>query len=260
MAKEATDKISVVTVVRNGEKFIRQTIESVKAGGGQGVEHIVIDGASTDGTVGILKEYPHLRWVSEPDNGQLDAIKKGFAMATGNLLCMLMGDDLVMPGAFDTVLSSFRARPGSLWATGQCIIIDAKGREIRRPITAYKNLKLKVHSFPMLLTECYLSAPAVYFRREIYDEFMPEWVDPCTEYDLWLSFAGKYPLLRIEKNLAAFRIHSTSDTGTSRKSPQLRALRASLAHGRGHPIATALARVNYARTVAVYSVLNRFLD
>jgi len=88
-------KISVITVVRNAQNTIADTLESVASQSYSGVEHIIIDGASTDQTLDIIKRHAgqHII-VSEPDNGLYDAMNKGIAMATGDVIGMLNADDI----------------------------------------------------------------------------------------------------------------------------------------------------------------------
>ena len=90
-------KISVVTVCRNSSSTLRDALDSVarQRRGGFEVEHIVVDGGSSDGTVGILKSYGGLKWVSEPDNGTYDAMNKGIRMATGDVVGILNADDVL---------------------------------------------------------------------------------------------------------------------------------------------------------------------
>lgn len=90
-------KISVVTVSFNQGRFIRQNIESVLNQGYTNFEHVIIDGGSTDETVSILKEYPHLNWVSEKDKGQSDGLNKGFRKATGEIIVWINSDDMLAP-------------------------------------------------------------------------------------------------------------------------------------------------------------------
>src|SRR3989339_1248809 len=82
-------KISVISPSRNSAKYLAETIESIMAQDSCEWEHIVVDGGSTDGTIEILKRYPHIRWISEPDRGPDDAFLKGLAMARGEyvMLC-----------------------------------------------------------------------------------------------------------------------------------------------------------------------------
>ena len=86
-------KISIVTPTKNCARYIRGCIESVLQQDYENVEHIIVDGASADDTVGILKEYPHLKWVSEPDTGEAEALNKALAMATGDIISWLNADD-----------------------------------------------------------------------------------------------------------------------------------------------------------------------
>ena len=79
-------KISVITVSLNSAEYIEDAITSVLEQGYDNFQHMVVDGASTDGTVEILKRYPHLHWISEPDSGPAQAMNKGFRMSTGEII------------------------------------------------------------------------------------------------------------------------------------------------------------------------------
>src|SRR5580658_5298290 len=93
-------KISVVTPSFNSASTLREPLESVRRQDYPHVEHIVMDGGSTDGTLAILKEYPHLQWVSEKDEGHFHAMNKGVLRATGDIVYILNADDCVRPGVF----------------------------------------------------------------------------------------------------------------------------------------------------------------
>src|SRR4051812_24895688 len=86
LCDDARPMISVVTPSLNHGRFLRQTIESVAAQTFRSFEHIVVDGGSTDGTLAILQEFPHLRWVSERDNHVVEAYQKAFDMARGRYI------------------------------------------------------------------------------------------------------------------------------------------------------------------------------
>ena len=88
-----TPKVSIVTTNKNGAKFLRETIESIVAQDFTDYEHIIIDSESTDGSIEIMKEYPHLRWVSEPDESINDGFRKGFAMACGKYVMVMCVSD-----------------------------------------------------------------------------------------------------------------------------------------------------------------------
>src|SRR5271167_3324155 len=104
-----TQRISIVTPSFKQARFFEECLASVQSQGCAGVEHIVMDGASADGTVEILKRYSgeasygHLEWRSEPDQGQSDALNKGFRMATGEIVGWLNSHDRYRPGCFRAV-------------------------------------------------------------------------------------------------------------------------------------------------------------
>ena len=99
--------ISVITPSYNSGDCIEKAIKSVMSQKGLNWEHIVVDGGSTDGTLEILKRYEHIRWISEPDRGQVDAMNKGFAMSKGDIIVYLNADDYFLEGAFSAVVSLF---------------------------------------------------------------------------------------------------------------------------------------------------------
>jgi glycosyltransferase involved in cell wall biosynthesis len=100
-------KISVITPSYNSAEYIEGAIKNVLKQDYPNIEHIILDGASTDGTVDILKSYSHLKWVSEPDSGQPEAMNKGFRLSTGDIIVYLNGDDYFLPGAFKAVAPHF---------------------------------------------------------------------------------------------------------------------------------------------------------
>ena len=104
-------KISIVTPTFNSAPTLRETIESVLAQDYENWEHIVMDGGSTDGTVDILRSYPHLQWVSEKDKGHYHAMNKGIERATGDVIVILNGDDCYREGALSKVAEAFQKNP-----------------------------------------------------------------------------------------------------------------------------------------------------
>ena len=117
-------KISVITVCYNHGEFIRDAIESVLAQDYPNLEHIVIDGGSSDQTVSILSEYKHLNWISEPDRGQSHALNKGFERASGDIIAWLNSDDWYAKGAFEAVVPALQAHPIVM---GACQLTDRVG-------------------------------------------------------------------------------------------------------------------------------------
>lgn len=212
-------KISIITTVYNGEKFIKQTIDSILSQQGDfELEYIITDGMSKDKTLEIIKSYGNkIKWISEKDSGQSDGINKGLRMATGDIVAFLNADDIYYPGTLQKVVEFFQANPEYKWVTGYCNIIDENSEEIRKSVTNYKNHRLDNHSYDSLLTECYISQPATFWRRELHDEFgyLNEDYHYCMDFDLWCRFGSKYPMGLIKEYLAGFRFYDTSKTGGS---------------------------------------------
>src|SRR3954469_24178325 len=100
-------RITIVTPTLNRADHLPMAIESVLQQGYDDVEHIVVDGMSTDGTVEVLARYPHLRVIREPDTGLWDALNKGIRAATGEVIGHLNSDDCYTPGAIDAVRAAF---------------------------------------------------------------------------------------------------------------------------------------------------------
>ncbi len=100
-------KISIITPSFNSGDSIERAILSVSKQSYKNWEHIIIDGGSTDNTIDIIKKYPHLKWISEPDNGQVDAMNKGFAMSSGEIISYLNADDYYLEDAFLAVINFF---------------------------------------------------------------------------------------------------------------------------------------------------------
>ena len=113
-------KISVITPTYNAVKSVENAIWSVLVQDYDNNEHIIVDGASTDGTIDILKKYPHLKWISEPDEGQADAMRKGFEMAAGDVIVYLNADDYFLAEAFSKVMPSFLS--GAKFVVGDIVV------------------------------------------------------------------------------------------------------------------------------------------
>lgn len=211
-------RITVITPSYNQAGFIDQTIQSVLTQDYPDLEYIVMDGASTDNTVEVLKRYDgRLTWISEPDRGQSHAINKGFQMATGEVIAFLNSDDLYLPGALLTVGQFFADQPDAAWITGRCRIIDQDNREIRRGITAYKNMWLKFANYQNLQITNYVSQMATFWRREVFEQVgeLDESLHYVMDYDYWMRVGKHYRLHVIDHYLACFRVHTASKSSTS---------------------------------------------
>ena len=206
-------RISIVTPSYNQAHFLGATIESVLSQDYPQLEYIVMDGGSTDGSVDVLRQFgDRLRWVSESDHGQADAINKGMRRVTGELVCYLNSDDLLAPGSLRRVAQAFRRAPDAYWLTGQCEIIDEGGREIRPYIRSYKSLWLRHYSRAALSVTNFICQPATFWRRVAFDRvglFDPS-LRYVMDYEFWLRLSTLSDPIILNEPLAAFRIHGAS--------------------------------------------------
>ena len=215
-------RISIITPSYNQLSFLKETVESIHSqiidtDIGIDIEHVIVDGGSTDGTVEYLKSLgDKVRWVSEKDKGQADAVNKGIGMASGEIIGWLNSDDLYLPGTLQAVADHFRQNPGCRWLYGRCRIIDKDGKERWKWITGYKNVMLKKFSYNKLLRENYISQPAVFFRKELFEEAGPLDLSLhyAMDYDLWLRFGRISPAGVVNRYLSSFRRHGTSKSET----------------------------------------------
>jgi glycosyltransferase involved in cell wall biosynthesis len=185
------------------------------------LQWIVIDGGSQDQTVSLLKSIrdPRVQWISEPDSGQAAAINKGMALARGDIIAWLNGDDLYCPNALAAVADAFMQNPKAQWLIGRCNIIDESGKDFRRHIVQYKNRLLRHFSTKSLLRMNMISQPAVFWRREFGQSVGPldESLIYTMDYDLWLRMARKCPPLIVDRQLASFRVHTNSKSRGGRR-------------------------------------------
>ena len=128
--------VSVITATWNSAKTLRRCLQSVQQQDYPAIEHLIVDGGSTDGTLDILREEaaPNLRWHSEPDNGIYDAWNKGLARAHGEWVAFLGSDDIYLPGAVSAYMALAAANPGTQYLSGQVRWIGPNGpRTIGQP-------------------------------------------------------------------------------------------------------------------------------
>ncbi len=136
-------RLSIITPVYNGERFIESCIKNVIEQNCYEVEHIIIDGNSTDRTLEVIKQYaqkyPHLRWLSEEDKGQADAQNKGVRMARGEIIGVLNVDDFYEPDVLNRVLKIFESLPEPSLVVANCNVWNNE-----RLVSVIKPRKLKL--------------------------------------------------------------------------------------------------------------------
>jgi glycosyltransferase involved in cell wall biosynthesis len=249
--------ITVITPCLNAASTIEATLASVRAQRYERLEHIVVDGGSTDGTVDVLRAADGVRWISERDRGLAHALNKAIAMASGELIGELNADDVYEPGALQAVVEAFAGRPDAMWLTGYCRIVDAAGREIRKPVTEYKNALLRRYSLGLYLTHNFISAPATFFRRDALAEAggFDERYRISVDYDLQLRIARRHDPIVLRRYLASFRmVEGTLSMAGFRRQFREHAEQARR-HGNGHRGAVAANQVISAGIVGVYEAL-----
>jgi glycosyltransferase involved in cell wall biosynthesis len=204
-------KISIITPSYNQGQFLEETILSVLNQGYPNLEHIIIDGGSTDNSIEIIKKYQeHLTyWVSEPDKGQSDAINKGFSIATGEILAWLNSDDIYMPGALIAVAEFFNKNEDVDCVYGDMAHIDDKGELLYIALSipySYNRHLFGISSIPQ---------PATFFRRKALERVGN--LDTSLQYQMDYEFFLRFnrcglKIGNIKEVLASFRLHNTSKT------------------------------------------------
>lgn len=209
-------KISIITPVYNGEKFIENSIKKLQNQSFQNFEHIIIDGASTDKTVEILEKYKStIRYVSEKDNGQSSAINKGFRMSTGNIITWLGVDDYFADNdVLNRIIEYFKDQTVSI-LEGRCKVVYLEtGREqlVPQPEVTKDSLIRwwNQNSIP--------PQPSIFFKRELLNKYglLDETLHYCMDHELWLRFLSKGEKFRLVDDLfSIYQIHPESKTGSS---------------------------------------------
>lgn len=213
-------KISIITPNFNGARFLEESLKSVhsQACPGLEIEHIVMDGGSTDTSLDILKRYSgriaHL--VSEKDNGAASAINKGLRLATGDIIGWLNADDCYRPGTLQRVAEVMARYPEKALCFGQCPIMDEQGHEIRRGITRFKELFFPFSCRFMIQSINYVSQPAMFFRRSAFEKagFLREDLRCAWDYEFILRLWKQGGAVHVPGGpLAEFRWHPGSLSG-----------------------------------------------
>jgi glycosyltransferase involved in cell wall biosynthesis len=157
-------RFSIVTPIFNSAATIRETIESVVKQNYPDLEHIVVDGGSKDATLDILKEYPHLKWASEKDEGHYDAMNKGIQRSTGDVVAILNGDDCYREGALKKIAAAFEKHPEWDGLFTDVVYVDINGKEIfkrKEAIYDYDVLRLG--------DVCYIIHPTLFLKKSVYE-------------------------------------------------------------------------------------------
>jgi glycosyltransferase involved in cell wall biosynthesis len=199
--------LSVVTPAFNMARYLPQTLDSVAALATPH-EHIVVDGASDDGTVELLRsrDDPNLKWTSEPDRGQTEAVNKGLERSRGELIGWLNGDDAYLPGAVDRAVAHLEHHPETMAICGAISYVDESGavfRTLTPPRFRWRRY---------LYLGSFLPTPTVIFRRRLLARApsLNEAYKDAADYDFYLRLLRGAPVDLIDEPLVNFRYHPSS--------------------------------------------------
>jgi len=211
--------LSIVTPSYNQRPFLAETLASVLGQPGVRLSYVVQDGASTDGSVDLIRQHADrlAAWESAPDHGQADAIARGFARTSGapdDVMAWLNSDDVYLPGALAFVVDYFARHPDVDVLYGQRVLIDEQSREVGRWF-------LPPHDDAMLRLNDYVPQEALFWRRRIWDRVGG--INPAfkfaMDWDLLLRFqAAGARIVRVPYFLACFRIHAAQKTSAKMES------------------------------------------
>lgn len=206
-------KISVITPSFNQAGFLEQTIRSVLLQNYPNLEYIILDGGSTDGSADIIRRYKRwlTYWVSEPDKGQSQAINRGLAKATGDVLCWLNSDDYFLPHTLMTVGKMLANDSGNFALAGHCLRINGDGvppvflrgryRNRQRLLEFWKGYEMH--------------QPAIFWRREAFEKagWLNESLHLTMDFDYWTRIAQHYDFVNVDQVLACCNYHEAAKTG-----------------------------------------------
>ena len=205
-----SNKISIITSCYNIENYIKATLRSVTSQQYPNLEYIVLDGASTDGTLNIIREYfdKISTVISEPDNGQYHAIQKGFDLSNGDIMAWLNADDTYLPWTFSVVAEVFQKFPEVDWIIGLPTFLNKKGQCIRvsdiaasYPRDFIKNGWYRGH------LAGYLQQESMFWRRSLWGKSggLDLKLNYAADFKLWTEFAKHAELTAVSVPLSAFR-------------------------------------------------------
>lgn len=206
--------ISIITPSFNQGRFIEDAIQSVIAQGYHDYEHIIIDNCSSDDTLEVLKKYPHIRWISEPDEGQSDALNKGFNMSKGEIIGWLNCDDFYLDGAFEKAAETL-ADPNI-----DGVYADLKFCDIDKTIVKHYKSHRPIKF--LSLFHAYISSESFFFKRHIIDKniLVQKDLHYCMDQDFAAGVLYRdYRLKYLDTCFAVFRWQGMNK---SINSPQLR--------------------------------------
>lgn len=237
--KNTTRPVSIVTPTLNQGRYLQACIDSVRNQTYGDIEHIIVDGGSTDDTVEILRRNEgryRMTWVSEPDNGMYDAINKGFRMATGEILAWLNSDDMYMPWGVELAVRVMNAKQID-WVSG----VPGRWTEdglfhgVPRVLPVYPRCLIRKGYYHGRALG-WIQQESTFWTRQLWQKSggVNAALHYAGDYYLWKNFAEHADLYTINSVLSGFRRHSQQKTVNMDKYfaeiPDVRRMRFSLAY------------------------------
>jgi len=199
--------VSIITPSFNRVRYLEACLQSVLNQSYPNIEHIIIDGASADGTVELLTRYQarypdRIRFISEPDESTEETVNKGFAMAKGAIFGWLGSDDIFEPDALQTVAEFFNANPDAYFVFGDCNYIDEKGEISDRYETKDFDLDELIND------SCHIPCPSAFYRREVVEKVGGfDTTIKGSDVEYWMRIGKVFAIHRIKKTLSSYRQH-----------------------------------------------------
>ena len=202
--------IALITPVYNSAKYIEQTIGSVLAQNYPNLEYFIIDGGSTDGTIEIIRRYEKQisGWISEPDNGMYDALNKGFARTSGEVMGWISATDQLHTGGLAVVGNVFRDLPEVEWITGRPTAFNEEGSTYEvGGVAHWSKYRFLAHA------NRYIQQESTFWRRRLWDKAGGQ-VDAsrrsASDFELWVRFFRYAQLYPVDALIGGFRVHEAS--------------------------------------------------
>ena len=197
--------VSIITPSFNQAPFLEQTILSVLDQDDCDIEHLVVDGGSTDGSVDMIRRYAHRLtwWVSEKDSGQAEAVNKGAARAHGEIIAWLNSDDTYLPGAVRAAVDVFKSHPDVVMVYGDMLAVEEHGYVIN-------TLHYRPLSLEDLLCFQIIGQPAVFMRRDAFVKSggLEPTLHFLLDHQLWIKLAAQGEILHVDETWATARYHA----------------------------------------------------
>jgi len=219
MINKSAPKISIVTPSLNQGDYLENTIKSILDQNYPNLEYVVIDGGSTDNSVGIIKKYAKrlAYWVSEPDRGQSHAMNKGFAHTSGEIMTWLNSDDILMPGTLNLAANIFTKLKDVQWISGIPTVINEEGLIVHlglKPAYIRKFIELGFHHGAAL---GWIMQEGTFWRRQLWEKAggRLEEIPYSMDYLLWRELAKHAELVPVYTSLAAYRLNPNRRNVTS---------------------------------------------